>query len=88
MTPDVLPPPVEPDFVEPDFVEPMVDARAAHEALCIPLQWLNNKAQRRARGVPAYRIGHLIRFRLSELEQWRDRNAIVIAPGQEVVDDD
>ena len=78
MTPDVMPPPVE----------AMVDARAAHEALCIPLQWLNNKAHRRARGVPAYRIGHLIRFRLSELEQWRDRNAIVIAPGQEVVDDD
>ena len=83
MTPDVLPPPVE-----PDFVERMVDARAAHEALCIPLQWLNNRTQRRTRGVPAYRIGHLIRFRLSELEQWRDRNAIVIAPGQEVVDDD
>lgn len=83
MTPDVLPPPVE-----RDFVERMVDARAAHEALRIPLQWLNNKAHRRARGVPAYRIGHLVRFRLSELEQWRDRNATVIAPGQEVVDDD
>ncbi len=76
MTPDVLPP----------HVEPMVDARAAHEALRIPLQWLNNKTQRRARGVPAYRIGHLIRFRLSELERWRDRNATVIVPGQEVVD--
>jgi hypothetical protein len=75
MTPDVLPPPVE----------PMVDARAAHEALRIPLQWLNNKVQRRARGVPAYRIGHLVRFRLSELEQWRDRNATVIVPDQEVV---
>ena len=76
MTPDVLPAPVE----------PMVDARAASNALKIPLQWLNNRAQRRSRGVPAYRIGHLIRFRLSELERWRDRNATVIAPGQEVVD--
>ena len=76
MTPDVLPAPVE----------PMVDARAASNALKIPLQWLNNRAQRRSRGVPAYRIGHLVRFRLSELEQWRDRNATVIAPGQEVVD--
>ena len=62
--------------------EPMVDARTAHQALCIPLQWLNDKAQRRARGIPAYRIGHLLRFRLSELERWRDRTAIVIAPGQ------
>ena len=78
MTPDVLPAPVE----------PMVDARAASNALKIPLQWLNNRAQRRSRGVPAYRIGHLIRFRLSELEQWRDRTAIVIAPGQEIVDGD
>jgi hypothetical protein len=62
--------------------EPMVDARTAHQALCIPLQWLNDKAQRRARGIPAYRIGHLLRFRLSELERWRDRTATVIAPGQ------
>lgn len=71
-----------------DPAEPMVDARAAHAALRIPLQWLNNKTERRTRGVPAYRIGHLIRFRLSELEQWRDRTAIVIAPGQEIVDGD
>ncbi len=62
--------------------EPMVDARTAHQALCIPMQWLNDKAQRRARGIPAYRIGHLLRFRLSELERWRDRTATVIAPGQ------
>ncbi len=62
--------------------EPMVDARTAHQALCIPLQWLNDKAQRRARGIPAYRIGHLLRFRLSELERWRDHTATVIAPGQ------
>jgi hypothetical protein len=61
--------------------EPMVDARAAHAALKIPLQWLNDKSQRRARGIPAYRIGHLLRFRLSELERWRDRTATVIAPG-------
>ncbi len=63
------------------LAEPMVDARTAHQALCIPLQWLNDKAQRRARGIPAYRIGHLLRFRLSELERWRDRTATVIAPG-------
>lgn len=61
--------------------EPMVDARTAHQTLCIPLQWLNDKTQRRARGIPAYRIGHLLRFRLSELERWRDRTATVVAPG-------
>ena len=76
MTPDVL----------PDFNEPTVAARTAHQALCIPMQWLDNKVQRRARGVPHYRIGHLVRFRLSELEQWRDRNATVIAPAMEPVD--
>ena len=62
--------------------EPMVDARTAHQTLYIPLQWLNDKAQRRARGIPAYRIGHLLRVRLSELDRWRDRTATVIAPGQ------
>ena len=76
MTPDVL----------PSSIEPMVGARAAHKALCIPLQWLGNKVQRRARGVPHYRIGHLVRFRLSELEQWRDRHATVIVTAREHVD--
>jgi hypothetical protein len=76
MTPDVL----------PDFNEPMVAARAAHQALCIPMQWLNNKVQRRARGVPHYRIGHLVRFRLGELEQWRDRHATVIVTAREHFD--
>ena len=69
-----------------DSDEPMVAARAAHQALCIPMQWLNNKVQRRARGVPHYRIGHLVRFRLGELEQWRDRNATVIVTAMEPVD--
>ena len=69
-----------------NFDEPMVAARAAHQALCIPMQWLNNKVQRRVRGVPHYRIGHLVRFRLGELEQWRDRNATVIATARESVD--
>lgn len=76
MTPDVL----------PDCNEPMVAARAAHQALCIPMQWLNNKVQRRARGVPHYRIGHLVRFRLGELEQWRDRHATVIVTAREHFD--
>ena len=76
MTPDVL----------PSSIEPMVAARAAHQALRIPMQWLNNKVQRRTRGVPHYRIGHLVRFRLSELEQWRDRHATVIAPAREIAD--
>lgn len=69
----------------PSPVETMVDARTASQTLKIPLQWLNNKTQRRARGIPTYRIGHLVRFRLSELERWRDRHATVVAPGQEVV---
>ena len=76
MTPDVL----------PDCNAPMVGARAAHQALRIPMQWLNNKVERSARGVPHYRIGHLVRFRLSELEQWRDRHATVIAPQPEQAD--
>ena len=68
------------------YDEPMVAARTAHQALRIPMQWLNNKVQRRARGVPHYRIGHLVRFRLGELEQWRDRHATVIVTAREHVD--
>ncbi len=71
----------------PPPAEPMVDARTASGAVKIPLQWLSNKVERRARGVPHYRIGHLVRFRLSELEQWRDRHATVIAPRLERVED-
>jgi hypothetical protein len=70
----------------PPHAESMVAARAAHEALRIPMQWLNNAVERRARGVPHYRIGHLVRFRLGELEQWRDRHAAVIAPRLEQAD--
>jgi hypothetical protein len=70
----------------PPHAESMVAARAAHEALRIPMQWLNNKVERSARGVPHYRIGHLVRFRLGELEQWRDRHATVIVTAREHVD--
>ena len=73
-------------FDGPNVDEPMVDARAAHNALLIPLRWINSKAARRARGVPHYRIGHLVRFRLGELEQWRDRHATVMVTAPEVVD--
>lgn len=58
----------------------MVDARTASAQLCIPLVWLLLKPQREARGIPTYRIGHLVRFRLSELTRWRDSYADVIAP--------
>lgn len=73
-------------FDGPNVDEPMVDARAAHNALLIPLRWINSKAARRARGVPHYRIGHLVRFRLGELEQWRDHHATVMVIAPEVVD--
>lgn len=64
----------------PEASEPMVDARTASAQLCIPLVWLLLKAQREARSIPTYYIGHLVRFRLSELSRWRDAYAEVIAP--------
>lgn len=51
-------------------VEPMVDARQAAAQLNLPLYFLTHPAQRTALKVPHYRIGRLVRFKLSELDDW------------------
>lgn len=51
-------------------VEPMVDARQAAAQLNLPLYFLTHPAKRTALKVPHYRIGRLVRFKLSELDDW------------------
>lgn len=70
-----------------EWVEGLVDAGTASVRLHIPLAWLRTRRRRRTHGIPCYRIGHLIRFRLSELARWRDAHARVIAPGKGSGDD-
>lgn len=51
--------------VEP---EPFVGIREAASFLGKPSSWLYNRAERL--GIPRYRVGQQLRFRLSELAEW------------------
>jgi hypothetical protein len=50
--------------------EKLVDARSAAMSLNLPLHWLAQKQQRKHRGIPHYRVGKLVRFKLGELLAW------------------
>lgn len=50
--------------------EKLVDARNAAMILNLPLHWLVQKQQRTRRGIPHYRVGKLVRFKLDELMVW------------------
>lgn len=51
--------------------EPFVDAREAAYTMNLPMYYLTNAAQRDKLEVPYYRIGKLVRFKLSELAAWQ-----------------
>ncbi|MDH2917318.1 MAG: hypothetical protein PXX77_10650 [Gallionella sp.] len=51
-------------------VEPFVDAREAAYTMNLPMYYLTNATQRKKMGIPFYRLGRMIRFKLSELEGW------------------
>ena len=50
--------------------EKLVDARSAAMSLNLSLHWLAQKQQRKHRGIPHYRVGKLVRFKLGELLSW------------------
>ena len=50
--------------------ENLVDARTAATHLNLPFHWLAQMQQRRQRGIPHYRVGKLVRFKLGELMTW------------------
>lgn len=56
--------------VEHVIGEQLVDARSAAMSLNLPLHWLAQKQQRKRRGIPHYRVGKLVRFKLGELLAW------------------
>ncbi len=56
--------------------EPFVDAREAAYTMNLPMYYLTNAAQRDKLRIPYYRIGKMIRFRLSELKAWMSANNI------------
>jgi len=60
--------------------EPMVTAQAISQQFALPPSWLLRRAQREALGIPYYHIGHVLRFRQSEVEAWVKARATVIEP--------
>jgi len=66
--------------------EPMIDAREAAAHLNLPLYFLTNATKRKALKVPHYRIGRLLRFKLSELDEWLLATATVGGPAPDAED--
>ena len=54
--------------------ERLIDAREAALALNLPLYWLTHAKERRRLGLPHYRVGKLLRFKLSELIAWMEES--------------
>jgi hypothetical protein len=52
------------------YGERLIDAKAAAYLMNLPMRWLTQPKQRHMRGMPYYRVGKLVRFRLSELAAW------------------
>ena len=57
----------------PVGAEPFVDAREAAYTMNLPMYYLTNAAQRTKLHLPHYRIGRLVRFKLSELALWQNQ---------------
>jgi hypothetical protein len=51
--------------------EPFVDAREAAYTMNLPLYYMTNAQQRIKLRIPHYRIGRMVRFKLSELADWQ-----------------
>jgi len=51
-------------------VEPMVGARHVARVLDLPLYYFTKPKSRQSKRIPYYRIGQMIRFRMSELTAW------------------
>lgn len=71
--------------------EPFVDAREAAYTMNLPMYYLTNAAQRAKLRLPHYRIGRLVRFKLSELAEWQCRHGsstpAALDPAEEVSDE-
>ena len=50
---------------------PFVDAREAAYTMNLPLYYMTNAQQRIKLRIPHYRIGRMVRFKLSELADWQ-----------------
>lgn len=71
--------------------EPFVDAREAAYTMNLPMYYLTNATQRAKLRVPHYRIGRMVRFKLSELTVWQRTQGATVpssaAVAQETADE-
>ena len=71
--------------------ESFVDAREAAYTMNLPMYYMTNARQRTKLHIPYYRIGRMIRFKLSELAEWQQLHGSTTsadpAAGSEVSDD-
>ena len=50
--------------------EQLIDVRQAALMFNLPSYWLSQAKERKARRIPHYRVGKLVRFKPNELEAW------------------
>ena len=50
--------------------EQLIDTRQAALMFNLPSYWLSQAKERKARRIPHYRVGKLVRFKLGELLAW------------------
>jgi len=54
------------------LAERLIDAREAALCLNLPMYWLTHARERQRLGLPHYRVGKLVRFKLRELLDWAE----------------
>lgn len=57
-------------YSQPQAVEPMVGAQHAARTLALPLHFFTKPSSRASKRIPHYRVGQMVRFRISELSTW------------------
>ena len=57
-------------YSQPPVVEPMVGAHHAARTLHLPLHFFTKPSSRASKRIPHYRVGQMVRFRMSELIAW------------------
>ena len=62
----------KPNLVVPQH-EQFVDANVAAYTLNLPMYYLTNATKRAKLGIPHYHLGRMVRFKLSELTAWVEK---------------
>ena len=64
------------------LTERLVDAREAAYCLKVPIYLLTHPKERERLGLPHYRVGKMVRFKVSELLAWMQAKAEEEAKGE------